>query len=158
MDNLERLEESFSHIGLKIDYKRHRLNDGYYREYSDGFKYLSVAPDLSRAKMTCVAYHEAGHYQTMIGYRQDSKNEARADRWAVHQLVPICKLIMVLNLGAANTFEAADLLGVTEDFINKSLNLYSSIHGLYTIHGDWVISFQPKLMAFNYKTEQHLPE
>jgi len=158
MDNLERLEDKLQQTGLNIDYHGLPNCRGFYRKYSNGYEYMSVSPDLPRSEKTCVAYHEAGHRYMMLCDGQNSKNEYRANKWAVKNLIPVIKLVDALESGAKNTYEAAEYLQISEAFLKTTLLVYSRTYGLWTIAGKWVVSFYPTLMAFNYITERHLPE
>ncbi len=158
MDYLERLEHELYQTGLNIDYHCPPNCRGLYRRYTDGFEYIAVAPHLTRPEKTCVAYHEAGHRHTILCDCSKSKNEYRANKWAARKLVPIDRLLSALKAGATNIYEAADFLQITEEFLQTTLLIYCNRYGLWKIIDDWVISFQPNLMAYNYKTRRMLPE
>ena len=157
MDRLDNLEQQLYESGLEIDNHRHMLCDGYYRKYSDGFEYMAVAPDMPRKARTCVAFHEAGHrYTHVLGHA--GRDDERANRWAVKRLVPLMRLIEALEQGSFNTHDISDYLGVAESFLKVSLSVYRKTYGLYTIEGDWVISFEPTVLAYNYVNGRFFPD
>ena len=83
--------------------------------------------------MRCVLTEELGHHFTKTGsvlafarntpYRYE-KNEQPAIRWAVEYLVPLDKLVAVIDSGVFSNHELAEYFEVTERFMGTSLRLY----------------------------------
>ena len=77
--------------------------------------------------------HELGHCVTgsfyniyaAVDYRQ--RHENRANKWAIHALVPVEELDNAIAEGCTEVWELAERFQVTEDFIRKAVCLY--VHG-----------------------------
>jgi len=77
--------------------------------------------------------HELGHCVTgsfynihaAIDYRQ--RHENRANKWAIHALIPVEALDDAIAEGCTEVWELAERFQVTEDFIRKAVCLY--VHG-----------------------------
>ena len=73
--------------------------------------------------------HELGHCQTGSFYNINTletreRMEHRANKWAIKNLIPFSALINALKSGITERWELAEHFDVTEDFINKAINLY----------------------------------
>lgn len=90
----------------------------------DPFHVQSMAD--GRVKMA----HEVGHCETGSFYDRNSpldirgRHEYRADKWAVHYLIPPDKLHEAINDGATEVWQLAERFGVTEDFIRRATYIY----------------------------------
>ena len=77
--------------------------------------------------------HELGHCVTGSFYNihaaVDSRRrqENRADKWAVLQLIPVDDLDDAVAQGCTELWELAERFGVTEDFVKKAVCYY--VHG-----------------------------
>lgn len=77
--------------------------------------------------------HELGHCVTgsfyniyaAVDHRQ--RHENRANKWAIHALIPVEELDDAIAQGCTEVWELADRFQVTEDFIRKAVCLY--VHG-----------------------------
>ena len=77
--------------------------------------------------------HELGHCVTgsfyniyaAVDHRQ--RHENRADKWAIHALIPVEELDDAIAAGCTEVWELAERFQVTEDFIRKAVCLY--VHG-----------------------------
>ena len=75
--------------------------------------------------------HELGHCKTGSFYNVYSsldireKQEKKADRWAVMQLIPATELKKALLSGVTEVWELAEYFDVTEDFIRKAIEIYN---------------------------------
>lgn len=77
--------------------------------------------------------HELGHCVTgsfynryaAIDHRQ--RHENKANKWAIHQLIPVAALDAAVAAGYTELWDLADLFGVTEDLMRKAVCLY--VHG-----------------------------
>jgi Zn-dependent peptidase ImmA (M78 family) len=155
MEKIERLESYLYDQGVDVVAKCYRGLKGYYRAYPDGYTIMAISPGLTLAERTSVTYHEAGHHHTMID-GDKSRTEARADRWAAKKLVPVQSLIDALMNGCRNSFDVAEHIGVSENFLYKKLDIYQKAHGDYLGHGEWTVWFRP-LMVHNYMTDKVYP-
>ena len=83
----------------------------------------------SQDEKKCLA-HELGHCMTCSFYHSTSKYEIRsrmehrADRWAVHNLIPFSEFCKALQNGITERWQLAEYFDVTEDYIDKAARLY----------------------------------
>lgn len=74
--------------------------------------------------------HEIGHCETFAFYNAyspleiRSKQELKADRWAVSTLVPVRELTEALKHGINEIWDLAEYFDVTEEFIKKAIRIY----------------------------------
>ena len=77
--------------------------------------------------------HELGHCLTGSFYNRHTRfdirqrHENRADKWAVHKLIPVESLDEAVADGCCEIWELAERFGVTEQFMKKAVCLY--VHG-----------------------------
>lgn len=77
--------------------------------------------------------HELGHCLTGSFYNRHTRfdirqrHENRADKWAVHKLIPVEFLDEAVADGCCEIWELAERFGVTEQFMKKAVCLY--VHG-----------------------------
>ena len=80
--------------------------------------------------------HELGHCETGAFYTRfddrasRQRREARADRWAIRQLVPYGKLCEAIAHGCCTEWELAEHFGVTQAFLQLALTYYRDIRSL----------------------------
>ena len=92
---------------------------------------IGLDPDKleDREELVCLA-HEMGHCATGSFYTGDAtaleriRQEQRADRWAIRQLVPLEELKNLLRSGVDRWDEAAEHFQVTEEFLRKAVAFY----------------------------------
>ena len=95
----------------------------------------SIAIDLSQlqtlAETKVCLSHELGHefqnafYNIRNTFETRERQEARANRWAVHNLLPVSDLNRAVKSGITEIWELAEHFEVTEDFIREALRLYT---------------------------------
>ena len=77
--------------------------------------------------------HELGHCLTGAFYNRYAKmdlrqrQEIKADKWAIHRLVPMEELDDAIARGLTEFWELAEYFGVTIEFMKKAVCLYT--HG-----------------------------
>lgn len=77
--------------------------------------------------------HEIGHCETGSFYSiytavdSRQRHENRADKWAIHALVPVEDLDTAIANGCTEIWELAERFGVTEEFARKAVCYY--VHG-----------------------------
>jgi len=77
--------------------------------------------------------HELGHCVTGSFYNIHAavdhrrRHENRADKWAIHQLLPVEELDDAVAEGCTELWQLADRFGLTEDFVRKAVCYY--VHG-----------------------------
>ena len=81
--------------------------------------------------------HDLGHCMTGAFYNRYSnlnnihQKEYRANKWAVHKLIPFKKLQEAFSNGIVERWELAEYFEVTEDFIDAVIKVYQN-EGLLT--------------------------
>lgn len=103
------------------------------------------------SEKTCVLVEELGHHYTGIGNILDlssvknRKQEAYGRLWAYDKLVGLSGIIQGHRAGCHSAYELAELLGVTEKFLQDAINCYRSKYGAVVQLGNYTIMFEPYL-------------
>lgn len=124
--------------------------------YCDGTIALNKNMYMESEK-ACVLAEELGHHYTTVGDIMDQtitenrKQERRARIWAYTKMIPLADLIQSHQDGCQNSYEIADHLEVTEEFLIDCLNYYKEKYGLCTRHKNYVIYFEPLGVLELYK-------
>lgn len=86
----------------------------------------------STAAEKVILGHELGHCETGALHKINSpyelkeRNEYRADRWAVHELIPFEDFERAFKNGHTEVWDLAEHFNVTEDFIRTALQIYKN--------------------------------
>lgn len=67
--------------------------------------------------------------------------------WAYSEMVGLIGIIDAYKNGCRNSYEVAEYLEVTEEFLNDALNTYKDKYGVYTIVDNYAIYFIPALLV-----------
>lgn len=100
--------------------------------FPEGWILLDTAKLPTQAEEAVALAHELGHIETGSFYDIHSsfdlrsKHEYRADKRAVHILIPKNEFMRALKRGICEVWELAEYFGVTESFIRKAILLYAS--------------------------------
>lgn len=84
----------------------------------------------TQAEKACLLAEEIGHYKVCpcktlrYGRQADVKIEARARRWGHERILSPEMIEYAYRVGARNRFEAAEYLGVTEEFLQEACDDY----------------------------------
>lgn len=87
---------------------------------------LISSPELEK---TCLA-HEIGHcvtgslYDIGSPYEVRAKNEYKANKWAVHYLIPFEDLKRAILSGYTETWEISDYLNVPQSLVEEAEEIY----------------------------------
>ena len=101
-----------------------RTDDGRYHIAIDPCKLQNGGDELVKLS------HELGHCQTGSLYsRQNSQElrgrcELRANKWAVHRLIPFESYQKALRSGCTEFWQLAEYFGLPEDFIRMADRIY----------------------------------
>ncbi len=99
-----------------------------------GKYYIAIDPSqasTNAAERVCLA-HELGHCQTDSFYNiyapldNRAKHERRADIWAINKLIPRAELVKAIKKGHREISELAEYFSVTEEFMQKALQIYGN--------------------------------
>lgn len=103
-----------------------------------------------KKEKTCILAEELGHYHTSTGNILDQskaenrKQEKKARKWGYEKLIPLRSLINAYKHGCRNSYEAADFLDVTEEFLLKTIQHYFYKYGKsYLFDKRYIIYFEP---------------
>lgn len=92
--------------------------------------FIDTSEINSEAEEYCMIAHEGGHCATGCTHSVSSsldlieKHEYKADKWAVHQIIPIDNLRSLLKSGCIEIWEIAEHFGVTENFVRRAMDIY----------------------------------
>ncbi len=120
--------------------------------YCDGTAAISNDIDTN-AERACILAEEMGHHYTSAGNiidqtdEQNRKQEFCARMWAYNEMVGLIGIIDAYKNGCRNSYEVAEYLEVTEEFLNDALNTYKDKYGVYTIVDNYAIYFIPALLV-----------
>lgn len=100
----------------------------------DGKYYIAIDPfQLKSTQDEKVKLsHELGHCLTGSFYNQWStvdireRHEYRADKWAVHKLLPFEEYQQALQEGYTEIWQLAERFNVAEDFIRRAIQIYQN--------------------------------
>lgn len=124
--------------------------------YCDGTAAISNDIDTN-AERACILAEEMGHHYTSAGNiidqtdEQNRKQEFRARMWAYNDRIQLNQFVDAYKYGCRNTYEIAEYLEVTEEFLNDALNAYKDKYGVYTIVNNYAIYFIPCLTVLKKK-------
>ena len=145
--NYEMLLLESSSSGLTVKEKPLKYNDGRING-----KRIAIRRDiLTSAEKACVLAEELGHYHTTVGNILDQssvgnrKQELRARAWAYDKMIGLNGIVRCYKSCCRNRYEMAELLDVTEDFLQDALDYYSGKYGDHVSIDNYVIFFQPSL-------------
>lgn len=118
--------------------------------YCDGSIALSKKL-LTETEKVCILAEELGHHYTAVGDILDQssvtnrKQEMKGRILAYNRLVGLRGIIDVYNHHCQGLCEAAEYLGVTEEFLNDTIAYYKNKYGLYTTVDNYAIFFEPAI-------------
>ncbi|MGG1643005.1 ImmA/IrrE family metallo-endopeptidase [Paenibacillus sp. NRS-1782] len=127
----------------EVDLKGNLL--GLYRDNIVWVK-KSITTNTEKA---CVLAEEIGHHELTVGNIIDQtdvrnrKQELLARQWAYNRLIPLTSIIQAYYAKMKNRYEIATYLGVTEPFLQATLNRYKDKYGLFTVINHHIIYFDP---------------
>ncbi len=145
MDRYEELEEAAKEMGIRVEEKPLKYNDGRIR----GNRVLIRSTIPTRKQKAAVLCEEMGHHETGVGNILDQsdawnrKQEQRGRAWSYDRLIGLSGIVRAVQAGCRNTYEAAELLDVPEDILRDALEHYRGRYGRSTTWGRYVIYFDP---------------
>lgn len=149
MEQYERLELHAKNIKIR----KMEMPEGLDGLYYDGNIVLDKS--LSYKQRVEILAEELGHHYTSAGDIQDYndikniKQEVKARRFGYELIVTLDGIIDAFKQHIRNVYELADYFEVTTDYIYKAIDHYKQKYGLSTIHGDYLIRFEP-LNVYKY--------
>lgn len=149
MNKLEKLEQEAFEDSVKV-------HDYYLGEenlkgiYIDGNIAINTSVNNTVEK-ACVLAEELGHHHTSVGNIIDMENvsnrkqERQARFWGYNKLIGLTGIIKAFEAGCQSRHEMADLLGVTEEYLQECIDCYRDKYGVYTEIDNYTIYFIPNL-------------
>ena len=146
MNRLEELEEeAFQQNVMIIDYpfQSNRIKG----LYCDGN--IALNKELSPVEKSCVLAEELAHHMINCGDIIDQKDvanrkqETKARMIAYNKMIGLSGIISAYKAGCKNTFEIAEYLDVSEEFLIDAFSAYRSKYGEYTTSDNYIIYFEP---------------
>lgn len=111
-----------------------------------GYK-IGIKKDMTFNEKACVLAEEIGHFKKTAGNILDQKSvrnkkqEKIARTWAVNRMLHIDDLFNI-NLNYCNTsYDIAEALGVTEEFLQEILETFKRKYGLFYHKNGKTITF-----------------
>lgn len=148
MNKFEELRQTASDMDIDVvDYSF--TSDRIKGLYCDGT--IAIKKNLTETEKKCVLAEEIGHHETAVGdiIEQSSasnrKQEMRGRILAYNRLVGLRGIIDAYNHHCGGISEAAEHLGVTEEFLTDALDYYKTKYGVYTIVDNYAIIFEPAI-------------
>ncbi len=115
--------------------------------YVDGN--IAVDENIPEKEKACILAEELGHYYTTTGNILDQskaenrKQEYHARLWAYNKQIGLTGIVDAFRSGCRNRHEAAEYLGVTEEFLMDALEAYRKKYGICTTVENYIIYFEP---------------
>lgn len=113
--------------------------------------FIAIRSGMTETEKKCVLAEELGHHYTAVGDILDQssaanrKQEMRGRIIAYNRLVGLRGIIDAYNHHCQGTAEAAEYLGVTEEFLNDTLTYYKNKYGVYATVDNYAIIFEPSI-------------
>ena len=149
MNSFERLEDEARKDGIDVIQKKFRSRriKGL---YGDGI--IGINDDVkTSAEKTCVLSEELGHNHTSVGNIIDMtsagnrKQERQARLWGYNKLIGLSGIVSAFRAGCQSRHEMADLLDVTEEYLQECIDCYRDKYGVCTEVDNYIIYFIPRL-------------
>lgn len=151
MGKYENLLMKYNHISIE---ETHRLSSFHPGHYQNGEIFISSK--VSNVRKHEVLAEELAHHKLTWGDITDQtifnnrKFEGYARRHAMEQVISLDGIIEAFKHNCHNLYEMANFFEVSESFVQQCISNYKKRYGLSTLHGDYLIQFEP-LRVFEYK-------
>lgn len=110
---------------------------------------IAIKKDLTETEKKCVLAEELGHHYTAVGDITDQssatnrKQEMLGRIMAYDRLIGLSGLVNVFKHHCQSVTDAAEYLGVTEEFFLDTVSYYKGKYGLHVTYENYVIYFEP---------------
>lgn len=116
--------------------------------YADGVIWINkFLPYLDKG---CVMAEELGHHNTSVGDILDQddvsnrRQELRARQWGYGRVIPLYHFIDAYRAKISGRYDLANYFGVTEEFLQATVDRYRDKYGLHKILDDrYIVLFDP---------------
>lgn len=145
--NYEALLEEAHQEGLIVKEKPLKYNNGRIKG-----RRIAIRQDIeTNTEKTCVLAEELGHHYTSVGNILDMndvrsrKQERQARLWGYNKLIGLTGIIRAFRAGCQSRHEIAELLDVTEEYLQECVDCYRDKYGVCTEVDNYTIYFIPHL-------------
>ena len=149
MNKLEKLEQEAFEDKVRVhDY--YLGEDSLKGIYIDGNVAINTSVSNS-AEKTCILAEELGHHHTSVGDiinmtdAGNRKQERQARLWGYNKLIGLTGIINAFRAGCQRRHEIAELLDVTEEYLQECIDCYRDKYGVCTEVDNYIIYFIPRL-------------
>lgn len=149
MNSLESLENKACKDGINIVFHKFK-SEKIKGLYCNGTIGINNTIDTT-AEKTCVLAEELGHHHTTVGNIIDlsdsgnRKQERQARLWGYNKLIGLTGIITAFRAGCQSRHEMAELLDVTDEYLQECIDCYRDKYGEYTEVDNYIIYFIPNL-------------
>lgn len=116
--------------------------------YKDGI--IAISLHLKdQVEKACILAEELGHFHTSVGNILDQrdirnrKQELRARQWGFERLIPLSAIVQAHKANVRGRYEIAEFIGVTEEFLQASVDRYRDKYGLFVSYENYIIFLDP---------------
>lgn len=113
---------------------------------------IGISTDIDTSiEKACVLSEELGHHYTSVGNIidlssvQNRKQERQARLWAYNKQIGLSGIIRAFNHGCKSSYEIAEYLEVTEEFLCDAIECYKNKYGICVTVDNYIIYFTPNL-------------
>lgn len=145
--NYEALLDEAYEEGLVVKEKPLKYNNGRIKG-----KRIAIRQDIGTCtEKGCVLAEELGHHHTSVGDiidMSDSRNrkqERQARLWGYNKLIGLTGIVRAFQAGCQSRYEIAELLDVTEEFLQECINCYRDKYGVCAEIDNYTVFFIPNL-------------
>lgn len=150
MNTYEELQDEACNDGIEIidkyPFKTERISGLYCNNT------IALSKNLKNtAEKACVLAEELGHHYTAVGDILDQssaknrKQEMRGRIVAYNKLVGLRGIVDAYLHHCQNLSEAAEYLGVTEEFLSDSITYYKNKYGVFATVDNYTVVFEPTI-------------
>lgn len=134
-----------------VDIIHHNFNSNRIKGlYCDGTIALNENIELT-SERSCILAEELGHHETAVGNilnqssARNRKQELRGRIIAYNRLIGLRGIVSAYKAGCKTSYEVAEHLEVTEEFLQEALECYRSKYGVCTTFDNYTIFFEPNI-------------
>lgn len=145
--NYETLLKEADSLGLIVKEKPLQYNNGRIKGNR-----IAIRKDIeTTVEKACVLAEELGHHYTAVGDILDQstvenrKQEMRGRIVAYNKLVGLRGIVDAYLHHCQNLSEAAEYLGVTEEFLSDSIMYYKNKYGVFATVDNYTVVFEPTI-------------
>ena len=145
--NYETLLKEADSLGLIVKEKPLQYNNGRIKGNR-----IAIRKDIeTTVEKACVLAEELGHHYTAVGdildqsSAENRKQEMRGRIVAYNKLVGLRGIVDAYLHHCQNLSEAAEYLGVTEEFLSDSITYYKNKYGVFATVDNYTVVFEPTI-------------